>query len=199
MKNEFLKSTPTELFPVFLKLSGRKVVLVGGGRVAAAKLEGLVGTGARLVVIAPEVRPELERTGVPIRRKEFAPADLEGAWLAIAASSGEVNRQVAAAAEERRIFVNAVDDPEAGSAYMGGVLRRGGVTLAISTSGHAPALAGLLREALDSVLPEQLESWVGVARRLRSKWREGDVPWPDRRPQLLEALNRLYGQKEAPP
>jgi uroporphyrin-III C-methyltransferase / precorrin-2 dehydrogenase / sirohydrochlorin ferrochelatase len=190
MKNEFL-------FPIFLKLSGRKVVLVGGGRVAAAKLESLVATGAQLVVIAPKLRPELERPGISIQRREFAPADLDGAWLVIAASSGEVNRQVAAAAEERRIFLNAVDDPDAGSAYTGGVLRRGGVTLAISTSGEAPALAGLLREALESVLPEQLESWVGVARQLRSRWREGGVPMPDRRPHLLEALNRLYAQKEA--
>ncbi len=189
MKNGFL-------FPIFLKLSGRKVVLVGGGRVAAAKLEALVETGAQLVVIAPQVRPELERPGISIQRREFAPADLDGAWLVIAASSGGVNRQVAAAAEERRIFLNAVDDPDAGSAYTGGVLRRDGLTLAISTSGQAPALAGLLREALDSVLPEQVESWVGVARRLRSKWREDGVPMPDRRPQLLEALNRLYAQKE---
>ena len=189
MKNEFL-------FPIFLKLSGRKVVLVGGGRVAAAKLESLVGTGAQLVVIAPEVRPELQRPGISIQRREFAPADLDGAWLAIAASSGEVNRQVAVAAEERRVFLNAVDDPDSGSAYAGGVLRRDGLTLAISTSGQAPALAGLLREALDSVLPEELGSWVGVARLLRSRWREGGVPMPDRRPQLLEALNRLYAQKE---
>jgi uroporphyrin-III C-methyltransferase / precorrin-2 dehydrogenase / sirohydrochlorin ferrochelatase len=185
------------LFPIFLKLSGRKVVLVGGGRVAAAKLESLVGTGAELVVIAPNVRPELQRPGISIQRREFVSADLDGAWLVIAASSGEVNRQVAAAAEERRIFLNAVDDPDSGSAYTGGVLRRGGVTLAISTSGQAPALAGLLREALDWVLPEQLESWVDVARQLRSRWREGGVPLPDRRPQLLEALNRLYAQKEA--
>ena len=190
MKNEFL-------FPIFLKLSGRKVVLVGGGRVAAAKLESLVETGAQLLVIAPEVRAELQRPGISIQRREFAPADLDGAWLVIAASSGEVNRQVAAAAEERQIFLNAVDDPDSGSAYMGGVVRRGGVTLAISTSGQAPALAGLLREGLDGVLPEQLESWVGVARQLRSRWREGGVPLPDRRPQLLEALNRLYAQKEA--
>jgi uroporphyrin-III C-methyltransferase/precorrin-2 dehydrogenase/sirohydrochlorin ferrochelatase len=190
MKNE-------SLFPIFLKLSGRKVVLVGGGPVAAAKLESLIGTGAKLAVIAPEVRPELQRPGISIQRREFAPADLDGAWLVIAASSAEVNRRVAAAAEERRIFLNAVDDPESGSAYTGGVVRRGGVTLAISTSGQAPALAGLLREALDCVLPEQLESWVGVARQLRSRWREGGVPLPDRRPQLLEALNRLYAQKEA--
>lgn len=199
MKNGFSRSEPAELFPIFLKLFGRKVVLVGGGRVAATKLASLVGSGAHLVVIAPKVRPELERAGISLERREFVPADLDGAWFVIAASSGEVNRQVAAAAEERRIFLNAVDDPEAGSAYMGGVLRRGGVTVAISTGGAAPALAGLLREALDSVLPQQLELWVAAARRLRSKWRAATVPLPDRRPQLLEALNRLYAQREAAP
>jgi uroporphyrin-III C-methyltransferase/precorrin-2 dehydrogenase/sirohydrochlorin ferrochelatase len=94
--------------------------------------------------------------------------------------------------------LNAVDDPQAGSAYTGGVLRRGGVTLAVSTEGQAPALAGLLREALEAVLPEEIETWVREAASLRAAWRARGVPMPHRRPLLLEALNRLY-ESEAQP
>jgi len=185
-----------QMFPAFLKLAGRSVVVVGGGRVAAAKLEALLDAGARVTVVAPEVRPELVRAGVAVKRREFVPQDLDGAWFAVAAAPAVVNRLVAAAAEERRIFVNAVDDPAAGSAYTGGVFRRSGATIAISTEGQAPALAGLLREALEYVIPEELEKWITEARTLRERQRASGVPISKRRPQLLEALNQLYAQKE---
>ena len=83
-------------------------------------------------------------------RRAFRPADLDGAWLVVAAAPPEVNREVRAAAEQRGVFVNAVDNPETCSAYAGGVLTRGGVTVAVSSNGEAPALAGLLREALET-------------------------------------------------
>ncbi len=184
------------LFPMFLKLAGRAVVVIGGGSVAAGKVSALLNAGAQITVVAPEVRPELLRPGVAVRRREFVPEDLDGAWLAIAAAPAGVNRLVAAAAEERRIFVNAVDDPAAGSAYTGGVLRRSGATIAISTEGRAPALAGLLREGLEYVIPEELERWITEARALRERQRAEGVPMGKRRPLLLEALNQLYAEKE---
>ena len=99
---------------------------------------------------------------------------------------------MARAADERRIFVNAVDDPANATAFLSGVVRRDGVTVAISTSGDAPALTGLLREALDAVLPRDLASWIDEARRQRGIWRRDGVPMESRRPLLLDALNRLY-------
>jgi len=187
----------TALHPQFLKLSGRRVVVVGAGPVAAAKLAQLAGTGADLVVVAPEVRPEIEASGVRVERRPFRPEDLEGAWFAVAAAPPEVNRAVAAEAERRRIFVNAVDDPSAASSYAGGVVRRGPVTVAISTGGRAPALAGLLREGIEALLPEQVEAWRERAEALRARWREARVPMEARRPLLLEALNELYAPPEA--
>jgi len=192
---EFAGAEP-RLFPVFLKLSGRPVLLVGGGRVAAAKLDALLDGGAKVTLVSPEVRPELVRPGVTVKQRDFLPEDLDGAWLAIAAAPAKVNRLVAAAAEERHVFVNAVDDPAAGSAYTGGVFRRSGATIAVSTEGRAPALAGLLREALEYVLPEDLETWIAEARTLRERQRVEGVPMNQRRPLLLQALNRLYAEKE---
>lgn len=187
----------SELLPIFLKLEGRKVVVVGGGKVAEAKLDALWATGARLTVVAPEVRPGMVREGVTVVRRPFEPGDLDGAWLAVAAAAGAVNRQVAAAAAERRVWACAVDEPAEGSAFGGGVLRRGGVTLAVSTGGVAPALAGLLREALEAVLPEELGSWLETARALRERQRAEGVPLERRRPLLLEALARLYTERAA--
>ena len=180
------------LFPVFLKLHGRRVLLVGGGPVARGKLAGLLEAGARVTVVAPDVRPEIEADDVTVLPRAFTPADLDGAWLVVAAAPPEVNRAVAAAAEDRGVFVNAVDDPAPASAYTGGVFRRGGVTIAVSTEGRAPALAGLLREALEAVIPAEVASWVDEARRLRERQKAEGVPIGRRRPLLLEALNRLY-------
>jgi uroporphyrin-III C-methyltransferase / precorrin-2 dehydrogenase / sirohydrochlorin ferrochelatase len=188
-----------DLLPVFLNVARRRVVLVGGGRVAAAKLPSLVSTGAAVTVVAPEIREEIARSPVNVVRRRFEPADLDGTWLVVAAATPFVNAEVARAAEERRIFVNAVDDPANASAFMGGVVRRDGVTIAISTNGDAPALSGLLREALDAVLPRELGEWVLEARRQRVVWRRSRVPIERRRPLLLRALNRLYRQGDARP
>jgi uroporphyrin-III C-methyltransferase/precorrin-2 dehydrogenase/sirohydrochlorin ferrochelatase len=182
----------SSVFPAFLKLTGRRVVLVGGGGVAAGKLASLIGAGAHVTVVAPEIRPEIEQSGVALERRPFEPADLDGAWWVVAAAPPAVNRQVLAAAEERRVFVNAVDDPRHATAYAGGIVRREGVTIAISTDGRAPALSGLLREALDAWLPVDLDEWMAAADEARQTWKEQRVPMEHRRPLLLETLNRLY-------
>jgi uroporphyrin-III C-methyltransferase/precorrin-2 dehydrogenase/sirohydrochlorin ferrochelatase len=180
------------MYPAFLRLEGRRVVLVGGGRVAAGKLDGLIAAGARVTVVAPDIRPELDRPGVVLERRPFEPHDLDDAWWVVAAAPGEVNRQVVAAAEALRVFVNAVDDPPNATAYAGGVVRRNGVTIAISTDGRAPAMAGLLREALDAWLPADLDRLMSAADEARLQWRQDGVPMAERRPLLLETLNRLY-------
>jgi siroheme synthase-like protein len=184
------------LFPLFLKLAGRKVLVVGGGPVATAKVTLLLDAGAEVAVVAPEVEPalaELAATGkIALARRSFGATDLGGVWLVVAAATPEVNRGVAAAAESQRLFVLAVDDQTASSAYGAGALRRGGVTIAVSTDGRAPALAGLLREGLEAVLPEDLEAWTAAAEKQRAAWRAANVPMAERRPLLLEALNRLY-------
>jgi uroporphyrin-III C-methyltransferase / precorrin-2 dehydrogenase / sirohydrochlorin ferrochelatase len=183
--------------PFFLDLTGRVVVVVGGGAVAAAKLDALLRAGARVQVVAPEIQPRIGSLDVRLVRRGFLPEDLDGAWLAVAAAPPEINREVARAAEQRRVWVNAVDDPPAASAFAGGVLRRAGLTIAISTSGQAPAFAGLLREALEAVIPEEIEAWIDEARAQRRSWKAEGVPFERRRPLLLRALNRLYDDRMA--
>ncbi len=165
-----------QLLPLFLKLEGRRVVVVGDEQ-AASKREALVRAGADVV----DVRPEA-----------FEDGDLDGAWFVLSFAPREVNARVARAAEARRIFVNAVDDPPNATAYLGGVIRRDGVTVAISTDGEAPALAGLLREGLDAILPADLSHWSETSRQIRAQWKANGTPMDQRRPLLLAALNELY-------
>jgi siroheme synthase-like protein len=167
-------------------------VIVGGGPVAASKIAALHAAGADIVVVAPDVCADIEAAGVAIRRKPFEPSDLDGAWFVVAAATPAVNRAVAAAADERRIFVNAVDDPPNASAYLSGVVRRDGVTIGISTDGAAPALTALLREGLDALLPRDLSAWMDTAREQRATWRREAVSMDARKPRLLRALNERY-------
>ena len=181
-----------DLLPVFLTLAGRRVLIVGAGRVAVSKLDALRRAGALVTVVAPRVDPGVREPGVEVEARPFEASDLDRAWFVVAAATPEVNAQVAREAERRRIFVNAVDDVASASAYLGGVVRRSGVTIAISTSGAAPALAGVLREAIDALLPADLDRWTTLARDLRVQWKADGVPMADRRPLLINALMELY-------
>ena len=203
----------TPLYPVFLKLEGLPVVVVGGGQVALSKLDGLLTAGARVTVVAPDVLPEIRDRKVPLcgtaQHREggaeinrvtvieaaFRPEHLAGARWVVAAATPDVNRDVAQAAAARGLFVNAVDDTQSATAYLGGVVRRGPVEIAISTGGLAPALAGLLREAIDAVMPRDLDRWGEVATRARAEWKRDKIPMPERRPLLLRALEQLYAEK----
>ncbi len=180
------------LFPVFLKLSGRPVLLVGGGPVATSKLDALLRAGGAVTVVAPDVSPAIRASGVTVHSRPFQDADLDGVWLVVAAATPDVNAAVSRAAEARQLFVNAVDDPPNASAYLGGVVRRGDMTIAISTAGRAPALAGLLREGLEDMLPAELDDWFVTADTMRTRWRSTGVPMEQRRPELAEAIARRY-------
>src|SRR5262249_3543781 len=191
----------TDLLPLFLNVAGRRVVLFGGGRVAAAKLQQLLAVRAHVTVVSPRIDDQITldearalESGVPVTvvQRPFEPSDLDDAWLAVAAATPEVNRAVADAAEARHVFVNAVDDPANATAFLSGVVRRDGVTIAISTSGAAPALTPVLAEGLDALLARDLAAWIWRARAERVAWKRDRVPMDARKPKLLLALNALY-------
>ena len=187
----------TTLFPAFLKLTGRRVLVVGGGPVAASKLAALKAAGADIVVVAPEMVPEIRTAEAELVKRRFQPTDLDDTWMVVAAAPPEVNRDVAREAAARQLFVNAVDDPPNATVYLGGVVRRGGVTVAISTDGQAPALAGLIRQALEALIPEkEVARWLSTAQEQRRQWMANEVPMDERRPLLLRALAGLYEDRQ---
>ncbi len=149
------------LFPLFVQLAGRGVLVVGGGAVAARKVQALLPTGARIRVLAIDVDPQLAELAangrIEVVRGAFAPAWLDGAWLAFAATGDPaVNRAVADAAQARRIWVNVVDDAELSSVHVPARVERGPMQVAISSGGGAPMLARHLREQLEATLDESL-------------------------------------------
>lgn len=180
------------VLPVFLRLQGRRVLLVGGGTVATQKLRGLLDAGALVTVVSPQVSAEISKHATDVRQRPFTASDLDRVCYVVTAAPRDVNRAVAEAAHTRGLLVNAVDDVENASVFAGAVLRRAGVTIAISTDGAAPALAGLIREGLEAVLPDDLERWMQCAQTTRQQWLADGVPMAARRPLLLEALVRIY-------
>lgn len=141
-------------YPVFLNLKGRRVIVVGGGEVAERKVLPLLEAGARVTAIAPEVTPGLASLAhdgaLELQVRPYERGDLAGADLALAATSDpQTNLAVAEEALARRIWVNVVDTPMLCSFIVPAVVRRGDLSLAISTGGKSPALARRLREELE--------------------------------------------------
>jgi uroporphyrin-III C-methyltransferase/precorrin-2 dehydrogenase/sirohydrochlorin ferrochelatase len=153
------------LLPIFLKLDGRRGLLVGAGNVALEKISSLLQTGLRLRVIAPRARDEIRQLAsegtIEWIQRAFDPSDLDGNFLAIAATdSAEVNAEVYREAVARGILVNSVDDPPHCDFYFGSVVRRGPLQIAISTAGESPAVAQRLRREIDEQLPQELGAWL---------------------------------------
>jgi precorrin-2 dehydrogenase / sirohydrochlorin ferrochelatase len=146
---------------VLLRVSGRRVLVVGAGRVAARKVDQLLAEGAVVHVVAPVVDPALvalaEAGRLTVEQRPFAPADLDGAWVAFTATGlVDVDSAVFAAGEERRVFVNSADDPERCSITLMAVVRRGDLRVGVATGGSSPGLAAWLRRQLDDELGPEL-------------------------------------------
>ena len=142
-------------YPVFLTVEGRRCVVIGGGTIAERKVEGLLDAGAEVTVVAPEsterVRALAESGAVTLVERAYAPGDLAGAFIAIAATDdSDVNEAVSREATERNVPLNVVDVTHLCTFIAPSIVRRGPVTLAMSTGGLAPALARKLRESLEA-------------------------------------------------
>jgi siroheme synthase-like protein len=179
------------LLPLFLRLDGRVVLVVGAGKVAERKIDDLDEAGAAVTVVAKEATPHVrdlaDRRAIVWNERSFREDDLDEAWLTIAATDdASVQRHVWEGAEKRRIFCIAVDDPPHSSAYSAAVVRRPPITIAISSSGEAPALTRLLREIIEQVLPEP--EWVQAARALRERWKREKTPMGSRFSELVKAF-----------
>jgi precorrin-2 dehydrogenase / sirohydrochlorin ferrochelatase len=153
------------LFPAFLKIEGRRCLVVGAGPVAEEKIEGLLRAGAEMRVIAPEATnriQELARAGkLRWERRKFRAADFAGVFVVVAAtSSPALHAQIYREARRRSVLCNVVDDPEHCDFYYGSVVRRGSLQIAISTGGHSPALAQRLRKQIEQEFGAEYEQWL---------------------------------------
>jgi uroporphyrin-III C-methyltransferase/precorrin-2 dehydrogenase/sirohydrochlorin ferrochelatase len=161
-------------FPLFLDIKDRPVLLVGGGEIAARKFALLSDAGARVTVVAPELGEELrgarERGAIVWIQRGFAASDLEGMWLAVAATNDrQVNARVSEVAEAARIPCNVVDDRELSSFIMPAIIDRSPVQIAVSTGGTSPVLARLIRERLETLLDSSLGTLAAFADRWRDR------------------------------
>jgi siroheme synthase-like protein len=152
-------------YPVNLLVSGRRCVVVGAGRVAARKVDGLLAAGADVHVVAPRLHAEVQawrdEGRVTVAERAFEPADLDGAWLATAATDDPAaNHAVFEAGEARGVWVNAADDPDNCSFTLMSVIRRGDLVVTVGTGGRSPALAAWLKELINAELGPEYETLV---------------------------------------
>jgi len=180
----------SKTYPIALVVAGRAVLVVGGGEVAARKVKGLIECEARLTVVAPQIIPELAElceSGVcSWVEKSYEASDLEGIELVFAATNDEdVNVRVSRDAAEQKLFVNVADRPELCTFYLPSVLRRGSLSIAVSTDGSSPLTARLIRESLEG----RVDAEMGVFLELLQSWR----------PQILATLpedrRRLFWER----
>src|SRR5690242_527652 len=166
-----------ELFPIFLKLNGRKALVIGGGKMAAVRVKQLISAGARITVVSPKAGIEIERLAkaksVVIVRRGFRRTDLTRRYFIVIAATNDPKTQQAVfeAAERLGILCNVVDRPESCNFYMPAIVSRGDLKIAISTSGRSPALAGKLRQYLEEAVPENAAEMTEIVGRSRSKLR----------------------------
>jgi siroheme synthase-like protein len=179
-------------YPILLRLKGRRCVVVGGGKVAARKVKGLLECGAKVKVIAPELTPELARLAknekLQYIGRAYRPTDIKGAFLVIGATDSEAtNRRIWAEAEKQGMLVNIVDRPELCSFTLPARINRGPVTVAISTGGASPALARRLREVLEEIIGPEFGKLALLLQSLREEVNESYATEAKRR----QAWNRM--------
>lgn len=192
-------------YPIFLELAGRSCLVVGGGRVAERKVEGLLGAGARVTVVSPSLSGRLQALAGEGRishvRGEYAPEQLDGFQLVFAAAGDpEVSAGVARDARRRGVWVNVADDPGRCDFLLPAVLRRGKLVVAVGTGGASPALSRAVREELEAHLTEEYAVLAEVAAEVREELRRrGRLPGAEAwRAALGPALRTLVaaGKRE---
>lgn len=198
------------LYPIFVELKGRPIIVIGGGNVGAEKVRGLLAAEADITVVSPELIDELREHAAAGRIRHIARAyeesDLDGGYefIMIATDDGAINAQVAAAGKKRGIWVNAADDPPNCDFILPAVIRKGKITLAASTSAASPALARRLREELDAYLTDDMPALADLLAEVRQEVRKRGIKiandtWQYAIDGQLRVLlaQRKYGQARA--
>ncbi|MFN4196443.1 MAG: bifunctional precorrin-2 dehydrogenase/sirohydrochlorin ferrochelatase [Caldimicrobium sp.] len=164
----------TKYYPIFLKLENKEVVVIGGGKVAERKINTLLEYGAKVKVISPELTPRLkdlaEKGKILWVNRAYQKGDLEGAYLVIAATNDPgTQKAVFSEAEEKKIPCNVVDNPEYCSFIVPSTIKRGDLTIAISTGGANPAVARRIRESLEEYFGKEFELYLVLMKKIREE------------------------------
>jgi siroheme synthase-like protein len=191
---------PRFAYPLMLDLVGRPCLVVGGGAVAQRKVEGLVEAGARVTVVSPCLTERLLRLATDAqlrwRPRAYVPGDVDGFALTLVATDDPaVNAAVAGECRERGVLVNCADDPEHCSFILPSVLKRGALTVAVSTGGTSPTMARLVREELEQLLPSDVAALTEVMGEVRRALRDEGISLAAERwrEALDDKLRRLVG------
>jgi precorrin-2 dehydrogenase / sirohydrochlorin ferrochelatase len=172
-------------YPVLLDLSGKKVIIIGGGKVAQRKIETLLSYGAVIHVISKDLTPELksllEKGDIKLLGDEFDESFIKDAFLLIVATNDKtLNRKVSSIAREKNILVNTVDQPEECSFIVPSIIKRDDLIVAISTSGKSPALAKRIRETLEGQFGDEYGSFLSLMGKIRKELVSSGMPEDDR-------------------
>ncbi|MBN1435997.1 MAG: bifunctional precorrin-2 dehydrogenase/sirohydrochlorin ferrochelatase [Sedimentisphaerales bacterium] len=181
------------LYPIFIDLSNRQVVVIGGGNIATHKVQSLLATKAEIVVIAPQLTTELQQLAqqnrITTHQRPYQSGDLDSAHLVICATNQpDINQRVRADADAIRVFCNVVDDPQHCSYYTPSVAQQGPLTLAVSTTGICPSLAKRLRQQLQQQFGPQYAKLLLTLDQLRRQLKDQLPHDPQKRKTIIEAF-----------
>jgi siroheme synthase-like protein len=197
-------SERASLFPMFLKLEGKRCLVVGAGLIGLEKVESLLRCGPFIRVVAPEavagVRQLSDQGEIEWLARRFEPEDVAGCDLVIAATSKcEVNRAVFEEATRRSILCNTADDPPLCDFFFASIVQRGQLQIAISTAGQSPALAQRLRREIDARLPADVGPWLAELGQLRREVLQAMPAGAERKAVLHELAHReVCGEPACP-
>src|SRR6188768_1615098 len=200
--NEYIQKNSSELdkknqlYPVFLKLDQLELLLVGGGNVGLEKLHSLLANspGAKLSIVAPEVKDEIRKLvlrhpSCKIIQREFQQEDLNNKDLIILATDNrQLHEEIKAQATEKGILVNVADTPDLCDFYLGSIVQKGNLKIAISTNGKSPTIAKRMKEVLNETLPEEIDDLLANMQAIRNKM-SGD--FTEKVKQLNEITKKL--------
>jgi precorrin-2 dehydrogenase / sirohydrochlorin ferrochelatase len=185
---------------MFLKLEGRRCLVVGAGAIAEGKIGGLIAVDAQIRVVAPEATAQVQTWAgegkIDWERRKFQPPDLEGMFLVIAStSSAAVHEEIFAEAKRRGVLCNVVDVPHLCDFFYPAIVRRGSLQIAISTAGESPALSQRLRKELEKQFGPEYEPWLASIGQARAELAARDLSPEDRKEILHELASREFFER----
>jgi precorrin-2 dehydrogenase / sirohydrochlorin ferrochelatase len=184
-----------KLFPMFLKLAGRRCLVVGAGSIAESKIGSLLEAHAAVRVVAPEATPKVRSWAhsnqVAWQQRPFEPSDLDTMFLVVAAtSSTALHEEIFRQATKRGVLCNIVDVPDLCDFYYPAVVQRGALQIAISTSGQSPALAQRLRKELEEQFGPEYEQWLEELGQFRDELQSQSLDPDERKRQLHDQVTK---------